>query len=97
MSGERGNRRRVVGVVTSDKMAKTIVVESVRMTAHPKFGKYIKRVTKYRAHDENGEAHAGDRVELGECRRLSKTKAWRLLRVLEAQPRQERAGDGAVQ
>lgn len=86
MSPERGQRRKAYGVVTSDKMDKTIVVESSRRVPHPRYGKLMKKVTKYRAHDENNDARAGDRVELVESRRTSKTKAWRLARVLDRAP-----------
>ena len=86
MSSERGQRRKAYGVVTSDKMDKTIVVESSRREPHPRYGKFVKKVTKYRAHDEQNEARLGDRVELVESRRASKTKAWRLERVLEQAP-----------
>ncbi len=86
MSPERGQRRKAYGVVTSDKMDKTIVVESSRRVPHPKYGKFVKKVTKYRAHDEMNEARVGDRVELVESRRTSKTKAWRLTSVLDRAP-----------
>lgn len=72
-----------MGRVTSDRMDKTIVVESVRRVRHRIYGKYLKRFTKYRAHDENNEARKGDLVELTESRPLSKTKAWRLARIIE--------------
>ena len=84
---QRGRRRTAEGVVTSDKMDKTVVVESARLVPHPFYGKYVRRVTKYRAHDEKNEAHIGDKVRLVESRPLSRTKAWRLLEVLEAAPR----------
>jgi small subunit ribosomal protein S17 len=89
MKQERGHRRIATGVVTSDKMGKTIIVESVRLAPHPRFGKHIRRVTRYCAHDENGQARVGDKVRLIECRRVSKTKAWRLLEVIEPAPRNE--------
>jgi len=82
-----GQRRTAVGRVTSDRMDKTIIVEAVRLTPHPLYGKYIKRVTKYRAHDEKNEARVGDRVSLMECRRMSRTKAWRLAEILDRAPR----------
>ena len=82
MSRQRGQRRKAVGIVTSDKADKTIVVETVRLVPHPKYGKYVKRVTRFRAHDETNAAHEGDRVELVESRRTSKTKAWRLAQIL---------------
>ena len=81
-SRDRNSRRTVQGVVTSSKMAKTITVELERRFQHPKYGKYIRRHSKVHAHDANGEAGVGDTVELMECRPLSKTKRWRLLRVV---------------
>jgi len=70
-------------------MDKTIVVESERLVAHRRYGKFIKRTTRYRAHDCDNAARKGDRVELVESRRCSKTKAWRLVRVLQAAPSAE--------
>ncbi len=78
----RGLRKTRVGVVTSDGMSKTIVVDVVRRVPHPKFGKIIKRTTKLYAHDENGEAKTGDKVRVIETRPLSKLKRWRLVEVL---------------
>ena len=71
-----------VGVVASDKMAKTRRVEISRLVKHKKYGKYIRRRTKLAVHDPKGEAEIGDRVEITPCRPMSKTKSWRLLRVL---------------
>jgi small subunit ribosomal protein S17 len=82
----RGKRRRVVGIVTSDRMKKSVVVEVKRLVKHPLYGKYIRRRTKYMAHDEENAAHTGDRVELVETRPLSKRKCWRVLRILEKAP-----------
>jgi small subunit ribosomal protein S17 len=79
---ERSRRKTVVGVVVSDKMKKTITVQESRLVEHPKYKKYVKKYTKYKAHDEKGEAKVGDTVELVECRRLSKTKFYRLAKVL---------------
>src|SRR5947199_6361783 len=83
---ERGNRRTEVGVVTSDKMNKTRRVEIPRLVKHPRYGKYIKRRTICKVHDENNESHVGDKVEIMETRPLSKTKNWRLLRVVTKAP-----------
>ena len=80
---ERGNRKRVNGVVVSDKRSKTITVRVSRLVKHPRYGKYLNRSTRYHAHDENNEAHEGDRVEIMEVRPLSKQKRWRLVSVLE--------------
>lgn len=83
MNETRNSRRTIEGVVTSDKMDKTITVEVVRTYRHPKYMKYIRVNKKYHAHDEKGEAKAGDRVELMACRPMSKTKRWRLVRIVE--------------
>jgi len=79
----RGNRRHVEGVVTSDRMQKSVVVEVKRLVKHPLYRKYIRRRTKLMAHDEENAARRGDRVELVETRPLSKRKSWRVLRILE--------------
>jgi small subunit ribosomal protein S17 len=79
---ERGKRRVETGVVTSDKMNKTRRVEIPRLVRHPQYGKYIKRRTVCHVHDEKNESRVGDVVEIMETRPLSKTKNWRLLRVL---------------
>ncbi len=79
---ERGRRRVVQGVVTSDKMNKTRRVEIPRLVKHPRYGKYIRRRTVCHVHDENNVSRTGDKVEIMESRPLSKTKHWRLLRVV---------------
>src|SRR5437660_12611088 len=79
---ERGKRRTEVGVVTSDKMNKTRRVEIPRLVKHPRYSKYIKRRTICKVHDEKNESHVGDTVEIMETRPLSKTKNWRLVRVV---------------
>jgi small subunit ribosomal protein S17 len=78
----RGRRRVETGVVTSDKMDKTRRVEIPRLVKHPRYGKYIKRRTVCKVHDENNESHIGDTVEIMETRPISKTKNWRLMRVV---------------
>lgn len=75
-------RRQFQGVVTSSRMQKTIAVSVERHVKHPIFEKYLKRITVLKAHDEKGEAKAGDLVEIEETRPLSRTKRWRLLRVV---------------
>jgi small subunit ribosomal protein S17 len=70
------------GIVTSDKMDKTIVVKVERLIKHPLYKKYVKQTKKFYAHDETNSAHIGDYVELAETRPLSKTKFWRLSKVL---------------
>lgn len=87
---QRPKRKVVVGTVISDKMDKTIVVRTERLVKHPKYEKYIKRHTVYKVHDEKEEAEVGDVVEIMECRPLSRTKRWRLVRVV-------RKGRGVVE
>ncbi len=82
-SAERGSRKTVVGVVVSDKMLKTRVVEVTELYKHPKYGKYMKRTQKFHAHDEKNDAKVGDKVLIVESRPLSRTKRWRLMQVLE--------------
>ncbi|WP_295899623.1 30S ribosomal protein S17 [uncultured Vibrio sp.] len=76
-------KRTQQGRVISDKMDKSIVVAIERTVKHPIYGKYTKRTTKVHAHDENNECGLGDKVEVQECRPLSKTKSWTLVSVLE--------------
>jgi small subunit ribosomal protein S17 len=78
----RGKRRTEVGVVTSDKMNKTRRVEIPRLVKHARYGKYIRRRTICHVHDEQNESHAGDTVEIMESRPLSKTKHWRMVRIV---------------
>jgi len=85
---ERKLRPTRVGVVTSDARDKTIAVTVEYSVRHPKYGKYMKRRTVLHAHDESNTAHRGDRVEISECRPMSKTKSWRLVRVLTQAPRE---------
>ncbi|MGC0365251.1 30S ribosomal protein S17 [Rhodococcus sp. SRB_17] len=80
---ERASRKVRVGYVVSDKMEKTIVVELEDRVKHKLYGKIIRRTSKVKAHDENGVAGVGDRVQLMETRPLSATKHWRLVEVLE--------------
>lgn len=80
---ERKVRRVVTGVVTSDKMDKTRRVEIQRLVKHPRYSKFIKRRTVCKVHDENNESHVGDTVEIMECRPISKTKHWRLVKVVK--------------
>jgi small subunit ribosomal protein S17 len=77
------NIRTQQGRVVSDKMDKSIVVAIERFVKHPIYGKYVKRTTKIHAHDENNECGLGDTVEIRECRPLSKTKSWTLVKVVE--------------
>ena len=75
--------RTQLGRVVSDKMDKSITVAIERMVKHPIYGKFVKRTTKVHAHDENNDCGLGDKVEIAECRPLSKTKSWTLVKVLE--------------
>ncbi len=83
---ERGHRKTRVGVVTSDKMDKTVTVMVTRRVKHPKYGTYMSRRKKFHAHDEKGECRRGDKVRIGESRPLSKTKRWRVVETLEKAP-----------
>jgi small subunit ribosomal protein S17 len=75
--------RTLTGRVISNKMQKTITVAVERLERHARYGKYVRRTTKLLAHDEQGESREGDLVAIAECRRLSRRKSWRLVRVLE--------------
>lgn len=83
---ERGNRRVAIGIVTSDKMNKTRRVEIPRLVKHQRDGKYIRRRTVCHVHDEQNQSHQGDTVEIMETRPLSRTKNWRLVRVVTKAP-----------
>ena len=83
MQVERNLRKTMVGIVSSDKMDKTIVVSVVDNVKHPKYGKIVKRTYKLKAHDENNECRIGDRVRVMETRPLSKGKRWRLVEIVE--------------
>ncbi len=77
------SRKRVTGVVVSDKMDKTVVVKVERFVQHPRFKKYVKRSKKYYAHDEKNECRMGDIVEIEETRPLSKLKRWRVVKIIK--------------
>ncbi|PWT71070.1 MAG: 30S ribosomal protein S17 [Proteobacteria bacterium] len=76
-------RRTLTGRVVSDKMDKTVTVLVERRVQHPLYGKFVGRSKKYHAHDEKNECHTGDTVMIEECRPLSKTKAWRVVKLVE--------------
>jgi len=80
---ERNLRKSRIGVVTSNKMTKTITVSVERRVKHPIYGKFVKKTTKFHAHDEKNECSIGDLVRIMETRPLSKTKRWRLVEVVE--------------
>jgi small subunit ribosomal protein S17 len=79
----RGRRNEVIGEVVSDKMQKTISVLIYRQVRHKKYGKFLRKTSVFKAHDEKEEAKIGDKVMIAEARRLSKTKRWTLVKVLE--------------
>jgi small subunit ribosomal protein S17 len=79
----RGNMQEVVGEVVSNKMDKTISVKIFRRVRHEKYGKYLKKTSVFKAHDEKNEAKPGDRVRIQMTRPLSKTKRWRLMEIVE--------------
>ena len=80
---DRNLRKIRIGVVTSNKMAKTITVAVERKVKHPIYGKFVKKTSKFHAHDEKSECSIGDLVKIMETRPLSKTKRWRLVEVVE--------------
>ena len=83
MSEQRGLRKTRVGMVVSDKMDKTIVVEIKERVRHPLYGKIMNQTSKLKAHDENNECGIGDTVRLMETRPLSKDKRWRMVEIIE--------------
>ncbi len=96
------SRKRVIGVVVSNKMDKTVVVKVERFVQHPRFKKYIKRSKKYYAHDAENKCGVGDVVEIEETRPLSKLKRWRVVRIVKrsalaetpVEPAEEAAEEG---
>ena len=80
---ERNLRKERIGVVVSNKMDKSIVILVERKVKHPKYGKFVKKSTKFMAHDEKNEASMGDTVRIMETRPLSKNKCWRLVEIVE--------------
>ncbi|MFK5890853.1 MAG: 30S ribosomal protein S17 [Flavobacteriaceae bacterium] len=80
---KRNLRKERVGVVTSDKMEKSIVVAEVKRVKHPMYGKYVLNTKKYVAHDEKNDCNEGDTVRIMETRPLSKSKRWRLVEIIE--------------
>ena len=80
---EKSIKREMTGTISSDKMDKTVVVTVERLEKHPVFQKYIRRRSKYKAHDEKNEAKIGDTVRIEQTRPLSKEKCWRVVEILE--------------
>jgi len=91
MSVHRGERKTAVGVVTSNRMQKTITVRIPRLVPHRDYGKFVRRFSVYKAHDAKQEAAVGDTVRIVETRPLSKTKRWRLLEIVTRSRRAEGA------
>lgn len=83
MTAERKTRKSRTGLVTSNKMDKTITVAVERKVKHPIYGKFLKKTTKFHAHDETNQCGIGDTVRIMETRPLSKTKCWRLVEIIE--------------
>ena len=79
----RNLRKERIGIVVSNKMDKTIVVAVQQKKKHPKFGKFVKKTTKFYAHDEKNDCSIGDLVQIKETRPLSKTKRWRFVKIIE--------------
>ena len=83
MEQKRNLRKERVGIVTSNKMDKSVVVTEVKKIKHPKYHKFVLRKKKYMAHDEKNDANIGDKVRIMETRPLSKTKRWRVVEIIE--------------
>ncbi|HUV50842.1 MAG TPA: 30S ribosomal protein S17 [Anaerolineae bacterium] len=80
---KRGNKRQVAGTVVSNKMDKTVIVQVERMIKYPLYHKYIKRCSRFSSHDEGNECQIGDKVLITESRPISRTKKWRVSKILE--------------
>ena len=80
---ERNLRKERIGLVISDKMDKSIIVEIERKEKHPIYGKFVKKTSKFTAHDETNDCNEGDTVRIMETRPLSKNKCWRLVEIIE--------------
>lgn len=80
---ERNLRKERIGLVVSNKMEKSIVVEIIRRVKHPMYGKFVKKTSKFTAHDQKNECNIGDKVRIMETRPLSKNKCWRLVEIIE--------------
>ena len=83
MNIDRNLRKERIGIVTSNKMQKSIIISEVKRTKHPMYGKYVLKTKKYTAHDEKDECNVGDTVKIMVTRPLSKTKNWRLVEIIE--------------
>ena len=94
---ERGVTKQREGVVRTNRMAKTVVVELERIILHARYKKYLRRRTKVKAHDERNECQVGDRVVIVECRPLSRQKRWRVSRILNRPAGSEKAASQSVE
>ena len=83
MENKKTNKKVFTGLVVSDKMDKTVVVKITTKVLHPLYKKYVTKSVKYKAHDENNDAKAGDTVRIIECRPISKEKCWNMQEVIE--------------
>jgi small subunit ribosomal protein S17 len=83
MENKRNLRKERIGVITSNKMDKTVVVSVERRVKHPKYGKFVKFTKKFHAHDDANDCNTGDTVRIMETRPLSKTKKWRVVEIIE--------------
>ena len=83
MNIDRNLRKERIGIVTSNKMQKSIIISEVKRTKHPMYGTYVLKTKKYTAHDDKNECNVGDTVKIMETRPLSKTKNWRLVEIIE--------------
>jgi small subunit ribosomal protein S17 len=79
----RTRRKERIGLVVSNKMQKSVVVQVMRRVRHPKYGKFVKKYSKFMAHDENNDCNNGDKVRIMETRPLSRNKCWRLVEIIE--------------
>jgi len=79
----RNLRKEKIGLVISNKMEKSIVVQVERKVMHPKYGKYVKKTSKFMAHDDKNDSNIGDTVRIAETRPMSKNKCWRLVEIIE--------------
>ena len=79
----RNLRKEKIGIVISNKMEKSVVVSVERKVKHPKYGKFVKKSSRYMAHDEKNECSEGDKIRISETRPLSKNKCWRLVEIIE--------------
>ena len=80
---KRNLRKERIGVVTSNKMQKSIVVSEIKKVKHPMYGKFVLKTKKYVAHDEKNDCNIGDRVKIMETRPISRSKCWRLVEIIE--------------